>query len=121
MSRSLRDDALTAIRPVTHVETVDIHSVEGFQADCLIPILRLQEDIIFSLIRAHRASGEPGVGITETMNQESLRDRLIGVVVGHLTVEEMDFYLANREELNRWILEILSGRIEGQLDLSFVL
>ena len=101
MSRSLRDDALTAIRPVTNVETVDIHSVEGFQADCLIPILRLQEDIIFSLIRAHRASGEPGVGITEPMNQESL--------------------LANRGELNRWILEILSGRIEGQLDLSFVL
>lgn len=121
MSRTIRDDALTAIRPVPDIQSPDERTVAGFESNCLEPILRLQEDLIFALIRAHRAGRQPGTGIAETMADVSLRDQLIGVVVGHLTAAEFEFYLENREEINAWIVETLADRIEGQPDLSFAL
>ena len=116
MSGSMRDDALTAIRPVLALDTDESNDLESFEHATLLPIMELQEGLILQLARARRDNFEPDADPRYLLRDDALRDRLLGLVLGHLTAREFAFYLANEEALNHRLIDLLARRIEDQLD-----
>ncbi len=116
MSRFLRDDALTAIRPVLALDTDESNDLESFENATLRPIVELQEGVILKLARARRESFDPESDPRYLLRDGTLRDRLLGLVLGLLTDLEFSFYLENEEALNHRLVDLLARRIEDQLD-----
>jgi len=110
MNRSLRDDALVAIRPVINGSARDSHDLDGFQEESLRPIITLQSGIIASLVNSRIAAADSDVEPTSVLQDPAVRDSLIGVIIGHLTAEELAIYL----EIDRRLLELLHRHIEDR-------
>jgi hypothetical protein len=113
-----RDDALTAIRPVLDLDCSGCLALEDFQNEVLRPILKFQNVAIVSLAVALRNRQDPPMGMRDALRDSSLRDKLIGIVIGHLTSDELDFYLAHQKDLNRRIVGMVTERITDQLGSS---
>jgi hypothetical protein len=110
-----RDKALTAIRPVLDLETHDSLALENFQNEVLRPILKFQDVALVSLTVSYRNRLDPNAELREALLDKSLRDKLIGMVIGCFTSDELDFYLSHQKELNRRIVSMATQRIANQL------
>jgi len=123
-----RDERLTRVRPVLDLDTTESRPVERFQNGTLRPILKLLNPTILRLV-AERLS-RYGVGFA-AMDREDQRDRLrnllkengrlkrtlLGMVVGHLTEEELETYLAHKDEVRRRTVSMLLARAQDQIDI----
>ena len=113
-----RDDALTAIRPVLKLDESGSRVLEVFQSDCLLPILEFQTDALAALAGAYLDLLGPDIDLRELLRNKSLRDKLIGMVIGHLTSSELEFYLDHQKKLNRRLVDLLQRRIELELGIT---
>ena len=126
-STTSRDERLTRVRPVLNLDTTESRPVEQFQNETLRPILKLLNPTILRLV-AERLS-RYGVGFA-AMDRADQRDRLrnlmkedgrlkrtlLGMVVGHLTEDELDTYLAHTDEIRRRTVPMLLARAQDQID-----
>ena len=110
-----RDFALQAIRPALAIDSRGAGEEETFQNEVLRPILKLQNDLIVALAEAARDRYAPDLDARGLLRDRGLRQRLLGVVVGHLTHRELEFYLVHQHALDRRILGMLQARLEDQL------
>ena len=126
-STTSRAERLTRVRPVLDLDTTESRPVEQFQNETLRPILKLLNPTILRLV-AERLS-RYGVGFAD-MDRTDQRDRLrnlikedgrlkrtlLGMVVGHLTEDELETYLAHKDEVRRRTVPMLLARAQDQID-----
>lgn len=119
-----RNTTLVAIRP--QIETLATENqAEQFQNQSLRPVLKLQNELILGIIK-HQAIqrkinldrmdiADKVLKIKQLLKTESLmRQKLIGLIIGHFTTEEFAFYLSNENETNKRILLLTEERILSQ-------
>ena len=101
---------------------------EKFQTLTLRPILKLQNDLLLGLFKNHiteskimyySLSPENKVLFIENSLQKNivLKNKLIGVTLGMLTMEELAVYSANTNLYNKRIMSLLIERIRSQISL----
>ena len=126
-STTSRDERLRRVRPVLDLDTTESRPVERFQNETLRPILKLLNPTLLRLV-AERLS-RYGVGFAD-MDRTDQRDRLrnlikedgrlkrtlLGMVVGHLTEEELETYLAHKDEVRRRTVPMLLARAQDQIE-----
>ena len=123
-----RDDRLEQVRPVLGVEpsTTD-DPVEHFQHETLRPVLKLLNPTILRLVAARlRRYGVDFGGMDRADRLDRLRNlvkedgrlkqTLLGMVVGHLTGDELGVYLDHEAEARRRCVPMLLARVQDQVD-----
>lgn len=123
-----RNDRLEQVRPVLGVEpsTTD-DPVERFQHETLRSVLKLLNPTILRLVAARlRRYGVDFGGMDRAEQRDRLRNlvkedgrlkqTLLGMVVGHLTGDELDVYLAHEAEVRRRCVPMLLARVQDQVD-----
>lgn len=118
-----RANALTNLRPILDLEHTSNQShIERFQNDVIRPILKFQHEIILSLVQDHRffkksmqstnTQDEYRLALKAFLNtQKELRNQLIGLVIGLLTIEEYNTYVKASAEYQRRILHMINQRV----------
>lgn len=126
-----RSELLKNIRPEITVDNSKSTDFETFQSVSLRPILKLQNEIILSLINNYLSENKIEVkNLTENKKKErineivkgnlQLKTILLGVVIAHFTTEELTFYYAHKKEIVKRIITMLLERINSQLsELDF--
>lgn len=117
------------LRPIIKTKEFDKSTdEEKFQTLTLRPILKLQNDLVLGLFRNHIAesknmyyslSPENKVLFIENSLQKNivLKNKLIGVTLGMLTIEELAVYSADTTLYNKRIMSLLIERIRSQISL----
>ena len=108
----IRDDALTAIRPVLAGDESDDLVPETFQDDVIRPILDLQSEAIVLVVESIRNHHEADTELGELLLDQNLQDQLIGMVMGMLTEDELLYFLADRSTLQPLVLDMIRKTIE---------
>ncbi|PEN13851.1 hypothetical protein CRI94_07250 [Longibacter salinarum] len=124
---STRDDNLKSIRPDVPVNTEDSHAVEAFQHEVLRPILKLLNPRVLDLVADTLERYGTGFStmdrpdqvrrLENLLGQDSrLKRTLLGMVIGHFTSAEMQFYLQHTAEVRRRTVELVTERARSQVN-----
>ena len=120
-----RTERLKQVRPVLTLDTTEARPVERFQNETLRPILKLLNPTILRLVAARLARYGTGFANMARADQEArlrnlltedsrLKRTLLGMVVGHLTEDELETYLAHKDEVRRRTGPMLQARVQDQ-------
>ena len=118
---------IKTLRPELFIENSDsTSSIELFQNDVLRPVIKFQHDLIIHLVKAHPLF--PPVAQNKgsrlqflkrvkdfISGQSTLKNQLIGSIVGLLTEQEVRYYTANSNELNKRIHGMICQRVADTL------
>lgn len=121
-------EELKAIRPAipSIVQQNETTAAEQFQNTCLRPILKLQNDLLIALFKNYIVSRKGKFHqvndsakltyISDNIKKDlKFKNLLIGVIIGHFTLEEYELYQSNPQELNRRISSMLIKRLQDQV------
>lgn len=124
---SNRDQDLQVLRPlIPNISEERITSdSEYFQNKTLRPILKLQHDLLIQIFQqyvVHRKNvfqklpPEKKLEYIENSIRKDLnfRSLLIGIIVGHFTLEELKLYSESENELRKRLINMLIERIKSQ-------
>jgi catechol 2,3-dioxygenase-like lactoylglutathione lyase family enzyme len=122
-----RDERLRQVRPTLDLDVAASRPVERFQNETLRPVLKLLNPTILRLVAARLVRyGVDFAGVDRVDQRDRLRnlltedDRLkqtlLGMVVGHLTDDELTQYLAHEDEVRRRCGPMLLARAQDQID-----
>ncbi len=117
-----RSEELLALRPIIFLEEETSKPMEKFQNQVLRPILKYQHELwilevkqslFFIQIKTKRLKGfEYREAIKSVIAKTSdLKNRYIGIVTGLFTADEYSFYLENKSEINKRIVQMVTERI----------
>lgn len=125
----MRDKKIIELRPELSNVTLPtiednnpILSIEAFQNQTLRPILKLQHDLLIAIfshnivVRKNAFYNLPEKSRSEYVshtlkNDLKFKNRLIGVIIGHFTLEEYSFFENNEAEITRRITDLLIQRL----------
>ncbi|WP_017258656.1 hypothetical protein [Pedobacter arcticus] len=119
-----RDLNIQQIRP--QIDFGEIHQpLDRFQ-EVLRQVLKFQNDILVQLSihfleKKYKSFATRDETIKKDLFYQSLKKdipfkkELIGVLNGLFTKPEMDFYLANRQEINKRLVEFIYKRLVAQI------
>lgn len=121
-----RDQLVTEIRPKIKFDETSALPMEKFQGNCLRPILKLQNPLFIQtfLYRMEAvktrfpllSEKEKAEKIRNSLqNDHWVRQRMLGLVSGLFTEDEMAFYYQNETEVNRRVVSMLIERLTDQL------
>ncbi len=116
-----RDDELRALRPDIK-KTKEANGEESFQNKVIRPIIKLQHDVILSIMNNEPNFQKIIFGHTEydtilelttsyVKKNVHIKNTLIGVVIGMTTTPELHQYHENANRLNKRIISIIVKRI----------
>jgi hypothetical protein len=108
----IRDDALTAIRPVLTLAENNSPEPEAFQNEVIRPILELQHDAIVLVVEAARDRFDADTDLQEVFDNTNLQDQLIGMTMGMLTEDELLYFLADQDNLQPLVVSMIRKTIE---------
>lgn len=112
-----RDTDLKKIRPNLNLANTDTKPLELFQNRTLRPILKLQQEFTFTLLQTHK-NYKPIQSLKISRDQYEkliakfiqtnlgLKNQIIGAIIGLFTSDEINFYLTQKKELNRRIIQM---------------
>ena len=121
-----RDEQLLSIRPEIDAEHITDELMEVFQNKTLRQVLKLQNDTLLVICldflnnKYKNFEGRDNT-IKKSLIQEALKTDqalkrlLYGVVIGQFTSNELEFYLANKSDINKRLVEFIFKRVFGQL------
>lgn len=120
-----RDAGLRALRPALALDATQ--PAERFQNGVLRPILKLQNDLLLRVLRQYLAArknplaGLPLPGQLSYLAQalrtdQKFKNRLVGLIVGHFTLDEWAEFVADEAELTRRLTELLIQRFQSQIE-----
>jgi len=117
------------LRPIIKTEEFEKSTdEEKFQTLTLRPILKLQNELLLGLFKNHiteskntyySLSSENKVLFIENSLQKNivLKNKLIGVTLGMLTIEELAVYSTDTSLYNKRIMSLIIERIRSQMSL----
>ncbi|WOC40447.1 glyoxalase [Polaribacter sp. HL-MS24] len=121
-------DARKDLRPVLPtIEETDKCSVEEkFQNETLRQIIKLQHYLLIALFKTYAFTRKTDLQTTSEQRIKrfiesalskdlAFKNRLIGVIIGQFTMEELEIYKENSSEFNKRILAILKKRLKDSL------
>ena len=126
-----RSKLYLSIRPTIEVDNSKSTDWEVFQSITVRPILKLQNELIISLINNYLLENKIVVkNLTDAKKKErideivkgnlQLKVMMLGIVIANFSKEELDFYYSNKKEVVKRIIAMLLERISSQLEsLSF--
>ncbi|SEE60746.1 hypothetical protein SAMN04487765_3365 [Tenacibaculum sp. MAR_2010_89] len=115
------DSKKISIRPVLNLSSSI--PIEDFQNRTVRPILKLQNELIVELFMFFCAKQKIDIlnikreKFNKTVNtitrkNITLRNQLLGLIIGQFTVKEFEFYKENDSEVNKRILTMIGQRIK---------
>lgn len=120
-------EQLKTLRPLIATSNSDgTKPIELFQNEVLRPIIKFQHDIIISIVKANdqfidliRTKG-PRLDFHQRISvfigkQQELKYRLIGIVVGLLTLDELAVYIEDQREFDKRIHQMICQRLTDTL------
>ncbi len=116
-----RDQKVQSIRPQLALENVDTKAIEQFQNETLRPILKLQHELTQFILKHHRNYKSLNSSKLEEKEYQQaiktfiqtnveLKNQLIGAVVGLFMADELAFYITQRKEINKRIIQMQVNR-----------
>lgn len=122
------EDKKIGIRPIINIVSEDerMSFSEKFQNQTLRPVIKLQHDLLIHIFKQHATSRKQ---ILKNLSDQKLmlfihnvmqkdlqfKALIIGLIVGHFTVDEYTEYKAFSSEINRRIFSIVTQRIQDSL------
>lgn len=105
-------------------ESLDSTELELFQNKYLRSILKYQHDYLKALVRSNCEQMNPGfLNLTERekmrftrqtiQNNQVLRNQCLGLIIGFLEPDQFSWYLTQRANCNKRILQMVEKRILG--------
>ena len=127
MSVNSRDQQLISQRPeIFSAKTLETtSSFEAFKNQVLRPILKFQNDLLVQVFLSRINSRnqdfsaltlqkKQNILIGEFKTNTTLKQMLLGCVIGLLTTEEFKFYTTNTSKINKRIFSMLKERLSDQ-------
>ena len=121
-----RDTQIQNIRPQINVEDLTNEPMERFQNHTLRQILKLQNDALLAICKDFLQNKYKNFeGRDQTIKNsllhealktdQALKKLLYGMVIGLFTIEELDFYILHKSEINKRLVEFIFKRLSTQL------
>lgn len=122
-----RDEKIKEVRPDLALDSKNKKPIELFQNETLRPILKLQHDISIGLLKNHsNFKSEKLFHSTEQQIQEllklflqknlDLKNQLLGLVIGHFTMQEYEYYKVEHKEIRKRIIQMQLKRYYDSRD-----
>lgn len=126
-SSVLRSQQLSSIRPNLELDSTQSTPAEQFQNQTLRPILKFQHELLVAAFRAYidkrhgvffQLSAKDRVEwIKHSLQKDqSLRNTLTGMIIGHFSLEEWDSFQANETEHSRRLTQMLIQRLQSAVE-----
>ncbi|WP_421799683.1 glyoxalase [Haliscomenobacter sp.] len=123
----MRSQQLSSIRPNLDLDSTQSTPAEQFQNQTLRPILKFQHELLVVAFRAYidkrhgvffQLSAKDRVEwIKHSLQKDqSLRNTLTGMVIGHFSLEEWDSFQANEAEHSRRLIQMLIQRLQSAVE-----
>jgi len=119
---------LVELRPIipTIDHTTEMSDEEAFQNTTIRPILKFQNEVLLFLFKQHIQKFEKlyySLTISERVlfikqqiqKDLPLKNSLLGMVIGHFTLEEFKAYTKAEKELKRRINDMIVQRLQDQM------
>lgn len=125
-----RDIEIRKLRP--SIPTIErgneANTAELFQNETLRPILKMQNELLLTVFRNYIKkrkgvfhglnAGAKSAYIEKSIrNDLKFRNFLVGLIIGHFTLEEWGIFTENTAELTRRTVTMLTERLQGQVDV----
>ena len=122
-----RDEIISGIRPGVKTEAEKEGAHEHFQNSTLRPILKFQNEIIIAQFRSYLHKFKSAFNaynqnvqkdyIEDVMKADPrIKNSLIASTVSLFTIEEYDYYCANKNEMNKRLVRMITARLQAQLE-----
>ena len=128
----MRDQNLLHIRPqlnlsLTKSTIEERQTIESFQNLTLRPILKMQHDLLLMIWKNYCEKQLKHGFLTKSPLLQSehiaksfksdfkLKNRLLGVLIGHFTADELIFFMENEAELTRRMTDLMVQRLQSTL------
>ncbi len=119
----MRDIQIISFRPRLQLDSESSNDIESFQNNTLRPILKLQQAVTIGLLYSNKhflqniklIDQNNMSDLHEFLKQflskdKNLRNKIIGIIIGMMTSDELKFYLDNESELNKRISSMQTKR-----------
>ena len=128
ISKNFLRKELHHLRP--QIKSIEHHlstnAAEKFQNETLRPVIKLQNDLLVEVYQHYlqeRKTSLMAISKPERMTfisaslkkDQSLRNTMLGIIIGLFTEEEYLRYIEDKRELNRRIVNMLIKRLQDQL------
>jgi len=101
----------------------NMSAIELFQNQTLRPIIKMQHNLLiasfknyiqirkidFSSLTVQKKRSKISTVFVKDINY---KNRILGVIIGHFTMDEFQYYCLNSSELNKRILKIVAQRVQ---------
>ena len=123
----MRSQQLSSIRPNLELDSSQSTPAEQFQNQTLRPILKFQHELLVAAFRTYidkrhgiffQLSAKDRVDwIKQSLQKDqSLRNTLTGMVLGHFTLEEWTTFKENEAEHSRRLTQMLIQRLQSVVE-----
>jgi len=123
----LRTQLIQSIRPDLDLDSSQSTPAEQFQNQTLRPILKFQHELLVAAFRAYidkrhgiffQLSAKDRVEWIKhsVQKDQSLRNTLTGMVLGHFTLEEWAIFHKNEAEHSRRLIQMLIQRLQSAVE-----
>lgn len=121
-----REEWIDKIRVNLGLDNSKTLSIERFQNDVLRPVLKAQHEILILLFNEikqesslHLYSDKDKLEFRQFIQKNvSFKSQLIGVVIGLFSSTEINYYLENKKEFNKRIIQMALERYFSTLNLK---
>ena len=123
----MRTQLIQSIRPDLDLDSSQSTPAEQFQNQTLRPILKFQHELLVAAFRAYidkrhgvffQLSAKDRVEWIKhsVQKDQSLRNTLTGMVLGHFTLEEWATFHKNEAEHSRRLIQMLIQRLQSVVE-----
>jgi hypothetical protein len=123
----LRSQLLSSIRPNLDLDSSQSTPAEQFQNQTLRPILKFQHELLVAAFSAYinkrhgvffQMSAKDRVDWIKhsVQKDQSLRNTLTGMVIGHFSLEEWGSFQTNEAEYSRRLIQMLIQRLQTAVE-----
>lgn len=123
-----RDEELIKLRPEIETENKGTQSYfEAFQNNTLRQICKFQNELVLDFVNEYIKAKNKNFdkhALNDKLNyinslfakDASFKNKLRGLIIGHFTIEEFQFYAKNVSEIDKRIVQLLKTRFLSQVE-----